>query len=179
MGRKSKGFKKKVAIWSHDFVCLARTGQTKTPSAVETAKLMGAGLGRKQLTFIECEDSSDLHEELLSCFPALREAGGYELLRVSVSGRSDELEVVPIPHQGYTASYLKEVARQPKIYIRPLQWDLSLEPLDIDLDMVSLVKQVFQYVDMLVFYYIGCGMTACAHARACMPHIDQYAILMF
>lgn len=115
-----KGSKRKqIAMWSIDFICLPRTGQTKTPSALEIAKLMDAGLDRKKLSFAECGDCTDVHEELLSSFPALSEAGGYELLRVSVAGRRDDLDIVPVPHQGYvhTANYLKEVARQAKIYI--------------------------------------------------------------
>ena len=38
------------------------------------------------------------------------------------------LDVTPPPPSGYTADYLKRVAGQAKIYIRPLQKDLDLTP---------------------------------------------------
>ncbi len=40
-GRETK--KKRVALWSHDFICLAQTDQDKTPSAIERSKLFTAG----------------------------------------------------------------------------------------------------------------------------------------
>ena len=57
-------------------------------------------------------------------FPQLKEAGGYELLRVGT--RSRNLELIPIPPGGYTAQYLKEVVQQAKVYIRPIQADLDV-----------------------------------------------------
>lgn len=49
--------------------------------------------------------------------------GGYELLRISDENRSVPQ---PIP-QGYTVPYLKEVLKQAKVYIRPLQRSLTLD----------------------------------------------------
>lgn len=144
-GRKKARFskvgakRKSLSTWSHDFICLARTNQKRTPSVHEIARLVGAGLGKKHVSVLECGDSSDLHDELLNRFPALIQAGGYELLRVSACGRRDELELIPAPVQGHTPSYLKEVTKQAKIYIRPLQQDLSLSPLNSDLELVSLL----------------------------------------
>ena len=93
---------------------------------------MSAGLGKKRITIIECGDGADMHEEILSSFPALKAAGGYELMRVGERQRN-KLEVIPVHLQGYTHHYLKEVARQAKIYIRPLQCNLPLKPLPLDL----------------------------------------------
>lgn len=45
--------------------------------------------------------------------------GGFELLWVTGPGRS--LDVIQVPGEGYTAEYLKDVVRQAKIYIRPIQ----------------------------------------------------------
>ena len=50
-------------------------------------------------------------------FPKLKDAGGYELLRVGARNRC--LEVIPIPPGGYTVEYLKDVVQQAKVYIRP------------------------------------------------------------
>ena len=87
---------------------------------------MNAGLGKKRLTFIECGERSDAHKQILSAFPALKAAGGYELMQVG-ERQQNKLETIPVSLQGYTAWYLKEVVRQAKIYIRPLQRDLTVE----------------------------------------------------
>ena len=128
----TKSKKKKVHTWCHDFVCLSSTTATKPPSSLETATLLTAGLGRKQLTLFEGDGSFELHTEIMQAFPRLQDGGGYELLRVSDSGQRS-LQVIPSPSDGYSVSYLKEVLRQAKVYIRPMQKDLSLdsEPCDV------------------------------------------------
>ena len=75
---------------------------------------------------------TDISKELLESFPPLCECGGVELLRVPSRGRS-ELEVIPSPVGGYTTAYLKDVVKQARIYIRPIQRDLPLEPLQAPL----------------------------------------------
>ncbi len=67
----------------------------------------------------------DIHFELTEAFPKLKEAGGFEFLRVS--DRSRTLEIIPLPPEGYTVSYLKDVVQQAKLYVRPIQKNLSLE----------------------------------------------------
>ena len=69
----------------------------------------------------------EFHEDLLDAFPKLREGGGYELLRTA-EGNTKLLDVIPVPPGGYTASFLKDIVMQAKVYIRPVQKDLSLEP---------------------------------------------------
>ena len=82
----------------------------------------------KKLNIPEDGNGSDVHDEILYAFPQLRDAGGYELLRVPLRGRSD-LEQIPRPIGGYTVSFLKDVVKQAKIYIRPIQRDLPLRAL--------------------------------------------------
>jgi len=43
-----------------------------------------------------------------------------------------ELEVIRMPESGYTTEYLKAVIHTAKLYIRPLQTDLSVEPSGAD-----------------------------------------------
>ena len=120
-------------MWHHDFVCIAKTNQTKTPTSIEVGRLISAGIGKKHFSIYEDGDASDLHEQILKSFPPLAKAGGYELLRVGDQpGRRCDLEIIPVPPKGYTATYLKEVVRQAKVYIRPLQQNLSLDPLIVD-----------------------------------------------
>ena len=122
-----KSKKKRLSMWTHDFVCLATTTAAKPPSSLQTANLMRAGLGKKQLTLFEGDDSCDLHSEILRAFPRLQDGGGYELLRVVESGLRT-LYVIPPPSDGYSVTFLKGVLRQAKVYIRPMQRDLTLDP---------------------------------------------------
>ena len=83
------------------------------------------GLGKKNVSCLEDGSADELDMELLTTFPKLEDVGGYELLRIADKGRS--LEVNSLPPDGYTASYLKEVVRQAKVYIRPIQRNLATE----------------------------------------------------
>ena len=123
--RKSK--KRKLQLWEHCFCCLASTTQCSPPGPMDRGRLMQAGLGGKTLSFMESIDAEDLHHDLLEAFPKLRAGGGYELLRTS-ERNNHTLDVIPPPLSGYTVAYLKSVARQAKIYVRPLQKDLDLTP---------------------------------------------------
>lgn len=49
------------------------------------------------------------------------------MLRACESGSKD-LQVIRMPESGYTTDYLKAVIHTAKLYIRPLQTDLSVEP---------------------------------------------------
>ena len=68
--------------------------------------------------------------------PTVEGAGGYELLRVSDCGRG--LEVIPYPPDGYTAIYPKDV-QQAKVYICPIQKDLSMDPISSNLVSLQVV----------------------------------------
>ena len=119
--------KKKGLACGHMTLCVATTTAAKPLSSLQTANLMRAGLGKKQLTLFEGDDSCDLHSEILMAFPRLQDGGGYELLRVAESGLRT-LHVIPQPSDGYSVTFLKDVLRQAKVYIRPMQRDLTLDP---------------------------------------------------
>ena len=73
-------------------------------------------------------NSSDLYDDLIQAYPKLSTGGGFELLR-SCDGNIKQLAVIPPPPGGYTVSYLKSIMAQAKVYIRPLQQNLSMEVL--------------------------------------------------
>ena len=50
------------------------------------------------------------------------------MLRVPEGGKNLDVIASP-PGSGYTVSYLRAVVHHAKVYIRPMQKDLSLEPL--------------------------------------------------
>ena len=97
------------------------------PDCNERALLQIAGLGEKRVTILANSEAPEVYEELVVAFPKLSNAGGFELMRVPEGG-SKQLEVIAAPETGYTVSYLKAVIHHAKIYIRPLQRDLCLEP---------------------------------------------------
>ena len=70
-------------------------------------------------------DNDDLHFSVMEAFPQLKGGGGYELLK---DNQSRVLEVIPSPADVYTASYVRDDVGQGKMYIRPIQRDLSLKP---------------------------------------------------
>lgn len=120
------------------FVCLASVHQDCIPDGQERAELQIAGLGEKRVSFNAFSDAFDIYKELEFEYPKLSSAGGFELLRVPEGG-GKHLEVIPSPDNGYTVSYLRAVVHHAKIYIRPLQQDLSLEPLkDVCIHLVTL-----------------------------------------
>lgn len=127
--RKSKSKKKKIPTWSHTFVCLSSTSQEVIPDGQERALLQIAGLGEKRITMSAYSDAQDICFELNEQYPKLSGGGGFELLRVPEGG-GKMLDVIASPEAGYTVSYLKAVIHHAKIYVRPLQQDLSLDPIE-------------------------------------------------
>lgn len=116
---------KKVEKWRHEFVCLANKGQSRAPLPMEKVELVHAKLGPLHLELTLNGDSQMFHDELLKGYPKLQGCGGYELLRGSDTNNR-ELTVIAPPVGGYTALFLKSVVSHAKIYVRPLQADLSL-----------------------------------------------------
>lgn len=130
--------KKKVAMWEKEFTCLAHIDQKRTPDPLHKAELIRAGLGGARLSLFENGDAWEFHEQLVEKFPKLHDGGGYELLRTV--GSSHELQIIPPPSGGYTTLYVKSVVGQAKVYVRPLQKDLSLEEVGTESDVVSETK---------------------------------------
>ena len=89
-------------------------------------ELKAAGLGEKQVSIGMRASAAQLHTKLMMTFPKLADGGGYELLRCLHNSRS--LVQLPAPAGGHTPETLKEDVGQARIYLRPLQIDLTLAP---------------------------------------------------
>lgn len=174
-GPKSK--KKRLHSWKHEFICLASMSCSRVPSGIEMAELMSCGLGKKQLTLYEYDKAADIHSEILHAFPLLGNGGGYELLRVNECGARSALHVIPQPAQGYV-SYLREVVRQAKVYIRPIQHDLQLKPeLHSAPDSVSdstpkyihVCRDKFEHLCNIIFYVQDCPTEECCVCSKPIP----------
>ena len=131
---------KSVPIWTHDFNCLAQTDQDLVPDSFERRSLQMAGLGEDKITLQEDWNAQAIYDVVLAKFPKLEEGRGFELLKTHEKG-SKLLHVVDIPPSGYDVPYLKAVAHNAMIYIRPLQRDLSLLP----------EKRYFSYIKIWMF----------------------------
>ena len=105
---------------------MASTQSQFLPDGAKRSTLQIPGLGEK-ITFDAFADSQEIYYDLLSYFPQLRDAGGFELMRTSEGG-GKQLEVIATPDSGYDVPFLKAVVHHAKIYIRPLQNNLSLSP---------------------------------------------------
>ncbi|XP_076129024.1 uncharacterized protein LOC143110083 [Alosa pseudoharengus] len=114
--------------FTHRFFCLVGRRQEMVPSPAERYELERAGLGEKRITFPDkfCT-AAEFTNILLSNYPALRDCGGYQLLRTRGSTRTKWLVPIPCPMDGYTPRYLCTSANigQATLYARPLQMDIQ------------------------------------------------------
>ncbi len=129
--KKRKSQKVEKSHWEHEFICLASCGQLAPPTSMNKVNLIRAGLGPKKMPFLDFGEPFEFHDELISAF--LRDAGGYELLRTQQHS-TRELFVISPPSGGYTVEYLHHIVGQAKVFIRPIQKDLFLDPLVDDND---------------------------------------------
>jgi len=121
--RRSRG-RPLASKWKKDCVCLREMSQTRRPSAEERMNLARMGLGLEEICF-DCDgDAEHIHSALLAKFPQLQTCGGYTLLRLSDSNSMDLIEIEH-PAKGMNIRYLKDILNQAKLYIRPLQCDIS------------------------------------------------------
>ena len=124
-------------------MCLSKTKANTPPDAYERAQLQIAGLGEKKISLNIYADACELYHELMSQFPKLSDGGGFELLRINDRGAAKTLEVINAPDAGYDVMFLKADIHQAKIYIRPLQKDLSCSPTKGEVSNIRL--QLYSY----------------------------------
>ena len=98
----------------------------KPPSSQEKAELMQAGLGLRSLSLTDSTDPDVFMREIMEAYPKLQNVGGFDLLRTG-SKRHNMLEVLLIPSTGHSASFVRSLVGQAKVYIRPIQQDIGLE----------------------------------------------------
>ena len=94
------------------------------PTVEEDMALAKCGLGLKQLVFDSEGDAQHIHDVIMAQYPALVHCGGYTLLRLSGGSNLAEIES---PDVGITVPYLKDIVHQAKLFITPLQCDITDE----------------------------------------------------
>ena len=126
---KGKGKKKAVATWTKEVICLKECEQETSPSTEEKIELAQLNLGLRKLVFTAEGDANHIHDIIVEAFPILEECGGYTLMRVSENSR--DLVAIEGPDGGVTVTFLKDILRQTKLYIRPLQCDIPEDKLKL------------------------------------------------
>ena len=93
----------------------------RPPSSIrERTYLSNIGLGDSSIT-VPAQDT--IYTKLLEAFPALNKAGGFEVCLYQRGGGDDAgFHVINPPH---TATRIKQLSGQAKIYIKPLQRDID------------------------------------------------------
>lgn len=108
-------------------VCVSSTKQQRVPIEVKHKEsLVEAGLREKMIVVpdIEC-NALEFRRLILETFPKLHDAGGFELLRCVSNSKSLELISSTISR---SPKLLKSVIGSGRVFIRPLQRDLDLNP---------------------------------------------------
>ena len=123
--RAVKAGPKKVQTWTRQFVCLAKREQTSPPQLWEYSRLQAAGLGQKKITLDLDDTPLDVDLKLKEAFPKLEDAGGYCMMRTGQGART--LMVISGP---YSTETIKDFMGQGKVFIRPLQKDLSMDAVE-------------------------------------------------
>ena len=83
------------------------------------------GLGLSEAVFNCGGDAEHIHSVILQLFPVLESCGGYTLLRLAEN--SHTMVEIEGPDSGITVPYLRDILNQAKLYIRPLQKDITEE----------------------------------------------------
>ena len=139
---------KKVSKCTTKFCCLASKGAHKPSSSIkDRTDLCNMGLGDKSINFML--DGSPTYDTILEQYPKLKDAIGFDLMLFQRgSGEDAGFHVVNPPH---TPSNLKDLCGQSKIYLRPLQKDISAES-EIEVELGN-DKEVNK--NLLFFYYLS------------------------
>lgn len=126
--------KRKGTQWKKDCICLRDTKQALKPTPEEKIELAKMGLGLKAIEFGSDGDAEHIHKVILESFPVLDSCGGYTLLRLAENSHS--MVEIDGPDCGMTVPYLRDILNQAKLYIRPLQKDITEE----DVQLYSIPK---------------------------------------
>ena len=116
--------------------------QETSPSTKEKIELAQLNLGLRKLVFSAEGDANHIHDVICMSFPILKECGGYTLM--CVSENSCDLVAIEGPDGGVTVTFLKDILRQAKLYIRPLQCDIPEERLKMPNKKAKKVKNYLQ-----------------------------------
>ena len=99
--------------------------ETWKPSSDEKMALARMGVGLRTVPFNNDGNSQHVHDTVMKEFPVLESCGGYTLLRLG--DNSHTMVEIDGPDGGISVHFLKGILNQAKLYIRPLQKDITDE----------------------------------------------------
>ena len=117
--------------------------QTSPPQLWEYHCPQTAGLGQKKITLDLDDTLLDIDLKLKEAFPKLEDAGGYCILQTGQGART--LMVISGP---YNTETLKNFMGQGKVFVRPLQKDLSMDAVE---STILVRFDVFFYIHYFSF----------------------------
>ncbi|KAJ8046169.1 G2/M phase-specific E3 ubiquitin-protein ligase [Holothuria leucospilota] len=83
------------------------------------------GLGERKIALPSAANPEEVLDVLYQNFPKLKDGGGFEYLKAE--GASKMFREIPLPpNGGFTAANLKTIAKNSRIYLRPVQRDLDM-----------------------------------------------------
>lgn len=115
------GSNKNAKTWTKDVVCLCFQDDDKVPGTAERMQLARLNIGLRRVDFLLDGDAKHIHEKIMLAFPQLEKCGGYTLLRTADCTK----ELLEIDDSQLDVVYLEDIVRQAKLYVRPLQCDIS------------------------------------------------------
>lgn len=127
--QRTQGKRKGRTQWRKDCICLRNRQQSWKPSSEEKIELARMGLGLSAAEFSSDGDADHIHQIIMEKFPALEACGGYTLLRLAEN--SHNMVEIEGPDSGITVPFLKDILNQAKLYIRPLQKDITEEDIKL------------------------------------------------
>ena len=151
-GRPTAG---KVQSCTVKVVCLSNKDATRVPCGVaEREALVEAGLGEKvTVPNISCS-SQEFRDVLVASFPKLEGCGGFDLLQCKPN--SKELEVISLA-VSQSPKLLKSVVANGRVFIRPIQKHLQLDPderLTLSVLVCVAVRTALSYLVLTCFLYL-------------------------
>lgn len=76
-------------------------------------------------------EAAEVRDAIHRAYPKLQDAGGFEYLKAN--SLTKRLEVVPCPDGGFGAAQLKAITKQARLYLHPVQTELSLDVCDLSM----------------------------------------------
>ncbi len=110
------------STWKKGTYLPSLTDQTKGPDCSEKIELAKLGLGMKVLSFNCDGDALHIHNVLMTTLKQLQGCGGYTL--IILAPNSTDLIEIESPRGGMSVSYLKDIVKSAKLFVRPLQSDV-------------------------------------------------------
>ena len=146
------------------FFCLAATTQHDVPTNAEKQQLLVAGLGEKKVTLPGEGNANDVSVGLKETFPKLSDSGGYEFMHAKPGSR--ELSVIREGQNGHTVDFLKRFVGQGRVYVRPIQRDLDLNPETAKNEHGEVVEEICNYCFNNMVYFSN---ESTQRAHICVP----------